>query len=125
MVSHIFVYGTLRSEARHPQSLFNDKTKLVGPAKVPGKVYDIGPYPGAKLGGDHNHMVGELYEIISDELIPDLDRYEGYYEGDDVNSLFIRRVIEVDGVPAYFYEYNREPKSSFIRSGDWIAHKRA
>lgn len=77
---HLFVYGTLLSNIPSSMSKFlRRRASLVGKATVPGKLYDLGMYPGFVAGGEDN-VVGELYLVKpeSEEQTMDmLDAYEG------------------------------------------------
>lgn len=98
----IYAYGTLR--------------KLEGPeVKVKGQLFDLGWFPGARLGGE-DEFVAERIEV--DDLAH-IDAYEGYREDDHENSLYIRRPF-MDG---FIYEYNREVNPmNHIEGGDWVRY---
>lgn len=103
----IYVYGTLMP---------NDGREKV---KVYGKLYDLGWFPGARLGVGNRTFLAEVIEV-DDKRLKELDRYEGYDPNDEGSSLYIRR--EYNG--GYIYEYNRSCSSrDLIPSGDWQAHK--
>lgn len=100
----IYVYGTLRPGA--------GETVL-----IPGTMYDLGWYPGVKLGGK-SQFVAERIEVDDDRL-QQLDNYEGYNPHNHESSLFIRRHY-LDG---WIYEYNQQlTGSQVISSGDWLAY---
>lgn len=111
-MNKVFVYGTLMSgqSANH----------LLADAVYVGKyilrdyaMYNLGSYPGIqpKLG---ESVYGEVYDI-KDELIPNLDRYEG--EG----SLYMRMPVKVhnctESVEAFAYLYNNEINGIPMREG--------
>lgn len=99
----IYAYGTLRPGKGDT-------------LKVAGQLYDLGWFPGIKLGG-----LGEVVcEKIEIKDLSAIDAYEGYIPSDPENSLYIRRPF-LDG---YIYEYNREVDPlSRIKSGDWLYYK--
>jgi gamma-glutamylcyclotransferase (GGCT)/AIG2-like uncharacterized protein YtfP len=84
----VFVYGTLLSGLHRNEAL---KSAIYGgPAMVEGQLHDLGDYPAIQQGlGD---VMGELYSV-SRELLRQLDRIEGYYAGDESDSLFVRKVV--------------------------------
>jgi gamma-glutamylcyclotransferase (GGCT)/AIG2-like uncharacterized protein YtfP len=71
----IFVYGTLmKGYALHP--VLAHGARFVEPGKVRGRLVDLGPYPGMVTGV--GQVKGEVYRIEDPELLPVLDREEGY-----------------------------------------------
>ncbi len=79
MANHLFVYGTLLRRSRHPMAgLLAEKARYVGAAKVPGRLYDLGRYPGmAPAEGDGEWVHGDVYDLgASGELLAQLDAYE-------------------------------------------------
>jgi len=104
----LYVYGTLMT----------GKGERV---KVPGLLYDLGWFPGAKISTPEcgREFVAEIREVTDVEL-KSIDRYEGYYEDAPDASLYIRKPY-LDG---WIYEYNRTPSPDrLIESGDWLQHK--
>lgn len=94
------VYGTLRPG--NPNTV-----------KVKGSLYDLGWFPGIKLGG-----TGEVVcEQITVKDWQDVDRYEGFMPDNPEDSLYIRTPYD-DG---FIYEFNREVNPiKLIQSGDWL-----
>ena len=89
--------------------------KFVGPATVRGRLLSLGSYPGLVAGA--GRVKGELFRIEGDELLPAVDREEGYN--------FERRLTPVtraDGrrTRAWLYWY-RGPRAGAlpIPEGDW------
>jgi gamma-glutamylcyclotransferase (GGCT)/AIG2-like uncharacterized protein YtfP len=76
---HLFVYGTLRSGFSNPHARrLHAGSTLVGRARVRGRLYDLGRYPGLRLSVDGDDWVtGELYKISDESLVRELDEYEG------------------------------------------------
>jgi gamma-glutamylcyclotransferase (GGCT)/AIG2-like uncharacterized protein YtfP len=92
---HLFTYGTLcaRGGAAH---LLDDCERL-GPAEVPGILYDVeGRYPALMLYGEAP-VHGELWRCPVSAL-GRLDAYEGVAAG-----LFRRVAVQVDSTPAWTY----------------------
>jgi gamma-glutamylcyclotransferase (GGCT)/AIG2-like uncharacterized protein YtfP len=134
--NHLFVYGTLRSDAGGPMhARLMRGVRRVGPACIRGRLYDAGRYPAAVASDDAaDRVAGELYAIdadAADALFAALDEYEGVNAAHPALSLFRRTVAAAereDGmrVPAWVYFYNR-PVDSLPRvtSGDWLGRPRA
>jgi gamma-glutamylcyclotransferase (GGCT)/AIG2-like uncharacterized protein YtfP len=123
---YVFVYGTLRrGEA-------NDITRLlpapihVGQASVAGVMYDLGAYPGVRLGPG-GHVVGEVY-AISAALEAQLDEIESIYPGQ--SDEYARREIDVDvgdkSLSCLIYEINLDytVNKPVIARGDWVLRGR-
>ncbi|HEX6371723.1 MAG TPA: gamma-glutamylcyclotransferase family protein [Longimicrobium sp.] len=133
--SHLFVYGTLRSDAggaMHRRLMRG--VRRVGPASIPGRLYDAGRYPAAVPSDDPaDRIAGELYAVdadAADALLAALDAYEGVDAAHPALSLFRRSVVAAereDGmrVDAWVYLYNR-PIGALPRvaSGDWLRRER-
>jgi len=128
---HLFVYRTLRPTLAPP--LIRDIVlRLVpaGPATIPGRLYDLGRYPGCKLDPTGDAQIhGQLLELPDPKLLVRLDWYEDYVASDEAGSLFVRRTAIAnlaDGraLPAWVYEYNRTaPPARLISSGRYDARK--
>jgi gamma-glutamylcyclotransferase (GGCT)/AIG2-like uncharacterized protein YtfP len=105
-VSHIlYVYGTLRP----------GKAETV---EIPGKLYDLGWYPGARIAWDGKDCESKITcERIEVADWGPVDAYEGYNPKFPDDSLYIRRPY-LDG---FIYEYNRElNEKRVVNSGDWL-----
>jgi gamma-glutamylcyclotransferase (GGCT)/AIG2-like uncharacterized protein YtfP len=68
--------------------------RLVGPAKVAGRLYDLGRYPGlVETAAPGEWVHGELHEMTDPgALLPVLDRYEGCNFENPAAGLFERRL---------------------------------
>lgn len=128
-INHIFVYGTLRKG----QSAANfGLVDHVGTFEFKGaQLFNLGWFPGIKLvdddqsvtssGHERPSVVGDLFKL-DPKCLPRLDSYEGYREEDPERSLYLRKVITVNGQEAYVYEYNSPiDPAKRIGSGDWMA----
>jgi len=76
----LFVYGTLRSQCRNRFArLLAESATLLGPARVHGRLYRLGAYPGLVFSEAQDEWVtGELYRLRHPSaLLPILDDYEG------------------------------------------------
>jgi gamma-glutamylcyclotransferase (GGCT)/AIG2-like uncharacterized protein YtfP len=71
----LFAYGTLmRGYSRH--RFLAAGATLVGEATAPGRLLDFHQYPGLIAG--RGRVRGQLYRLHRAELLPVLDREEGY-----------------------------------------------
>jgi gamma-glutamylcyclotransferase (GGCT)/AIG2-like uncharacterized protein YtfP len=91
-----------------------------------GRLYDLGPYPGAVLDGGPGGVVGEVLELPENgAVLRELDRYEGFDESDPERSLFVRRRVSVcledrREVSCWVYVYQRRLKNAVaIPHGDY------
>jgi gamma-glutamylcyclotransferase (GGCT)/AIG2-like uncharacterized protein YtfP len=128
-VSQIIVYGSLRAGQQANRALRD--CAYVDTVRVPGyDLYALTWFPGIKENPDNKEgFVGELYEGVTDDLLKQLDRYEGYNREDVERSLFRREEVEVGGKPAIVYVFNKNPYEAFgtsarvVRDGDWVKYK--
>ncbi len=118
---HVFVYGTLRRGEANDINRLQPAPRHLGPARLRGLLYDLGPYPGLVLGGEA-WVVGEVY-AITPELEQALDRIE---EVAPVPSgEYARRHVELDldgrRLRCLVYEIDalRVQGRARILSGDW------
>jgi gamma-glutamylcyclotransferase (GGCT)/AIG2-like uncharacterized protein YtfP len=125
----LFVYGTLRPGAGHaPAEFLSAHARSLGPARCPGRLYDLGPYPGM-VGpcGEGEWVHGEVYELEQPEkVLPVLDRYEGCDVAGGPNGLYERRLVMVNlnsGTThtawAYYYRGTVAEEQRII-SGDYL-----
>ncbi len=118
----LFVYGKLRRGGGLPMSINFPNSKFIANAKVPGRLYDLGPYPGLLLGESNSTAVGEVHEV-DDEILNKLDEIEG-------SSEYWRKQIEVSvGAERrmcwiYLPDHDAEfyADRTLIASGDWIEY---
>ena len=71
---HVFVYGTLRRGEQRDINLLKPTPLFMGYGQTPGVLYDLGAYPGVRLGGSQ-YVYGEVYQIGL-ELERQLDEIE-------------------------------------------------
>jgi len=102
----VLVYGTLRPGA--------GTTRL-----VPGTMYDLGAYPGIKLGSPKEKRFVVVEEIeVDDDGLRRLDQYEGYSRYNPKGSLYIRMKAPCG---SWIYQFNDEiDKYAVVESGDWL-----
>jgi gamma-glutamylcyclotransferase (GGCT)/AIG2-like uncharacterized protein YtfP len=107
MVHDLFIYGTLLPGLRLQAQM--QGAQRLGPARVLGRLVDVGRYPGL-LPGD-GLVSGEVYRV-SEAQLARLDQVEDMVPGDRAASQYWReRVTVLDGAlagqPVWTYVYNR------------------
>jgi gamma-glutamylcyclotransferase (GGCT)/AIG2-like uncharacterized protein YtfP len=110
-MTHLFIYGTLMPGLRLEAEMHG--ARFVGSAQVPGRLVDVGRYPGLLLDlskGD-GQVTGEVYEV-DDVQLARLDGVEGVVPGDRAASQYWREEVTVlsgplQGQPVQTYVYNR------------------
>src|SRR5215213_11570847 len=126
MNQYLFIYGTLIPDIA-PDEISGAAQKLeyVGEGFVYGKLYDLGDYPAAVLNGN-SKIFGRIYKLPDDEnILPELDEYEGYNPQNLSESLYLRKKVKVylNGrtLSCWIYEYNRDTsKIPIIESGNFL-----
>lgn len=79
MNPYLFVYGTLKRGNTNPFALFLAKhAEWQGEAKMPGRKFDLGEYPGAYFIENHyESVVGEVFKMNNPAFVlKALDEYE-------------------------------------------------
>jgi gamma-glutamylcyclotransferase (GGCT)/AIG2-like uncharacterized protein YtfP len=118
----IFVYGTLQpGDVGFVELGLEGRVALVGADVVCGKLYDLGDYPGAVLGGS-DLIRGQILRPLDDGVLPLLDAYELYQPGDPKESEFLRlRVVTAHhNLNCWIYVYNwTVTDAPVISGGDW------
>lgn len=118
----VFVYGTLRRGSARAMSIRFPDSKFIADAKVSGRLYDLGAYPGLLLNESDSLVIGEVYEV-DDELLNKLDDFEAsssYWRKQVEISLGTRRKVCWIYVPEYNPEFYS--RHTLITSGDWIEY---
>ena len=114
------VYGTLRRGG--PANHLLRGASYLGKDKIPGKLYNLGSFPGYRAEGDGSVVV-DLYKLPERfaDMLGAIDRYEGCYPSTPDQSLYNRRsVTTLSGklsVVTYAYKF---PSTNEIPSGDWF-----
>lgn len=95
----LLVYGTLLPGLRLAAEM--DGARLIGPGAVPGRLFDLGTYPGLLTlppspaeqsegqGQRHGQVCGLVY-AVSPAHLARLDAVEELVPGDDAASLYLR-----------------------------------
>ena len=116
----VFIYGTLRRGSPGSMSIRFPKSKFIAEAKVNGRLYDLGPYPGLRLDESNSTVVGEVYEV-DEELLNELDEFEA-------SSNYVRSPVEISlgGQRKKCWTYEPNPEcyrlEKIITSGDWMEY---
>jgi len=113
----VAVYGTLKHDHRNHHWL--NGADMLGQDRLTGiTLYDLGPYPGAKLTPSTGVTV-EVYAINAEQLAR-LDELEDYLHNSPVKGMYDRRVLATQYGDAWCYIYNPPVEAtSQIKSGEW------
>jgi gamma-glutamylcyclotransferase (GGCT)/AIG2-like uncharacterized protein YtfP len=80
MPQYLFVYGTLRRRSRHPMARrLAQSASHVGAAKIAGRLFDLGRYPGLKEPtSGFDWVQGDVYDLGVDaaRTLQEMDAYE-------------------------------------------------
>ena len=114
---HLFVYGTLMSAASGPlgsdmRARLARESSSAGAATCPGRLFDLGRYPGlvAAVAGD-DRVHGEVLRLADPAAtLPWLDEYEGIGVCATTPPEYERRIATVtlaagDTLSAWIYAY--------------------
>ena len=116
---HVFVYGTLR-RGGPMHALLEPGVRWVAAARMRGRLYDLGNFPGLAEGRSGDWVHGELYRIQSADLLDSLDRYEGR-----AYRRVVRDALPADGgasVACWVYLFGGSLRGRRrIASGDYLA----
>ena len=121
--TNVFVYGTLQTGERLVENLADCPRKL---ARVCGRLYNLGGYPGLYLDPNGEPVVGEVV-TVSPTVLARLDQIEGF-QGYNQKSLYHRVWLPKEiwgddgGCWAYVYAKpeNELESDTRIKSGDWV-----
>ena len=120
--SLLFVYGTLRPFVDIEMARWLRKnSRYLGAATTPGRLYDLGAYPGMRAArGRRERVVGDVYRVTDARVLRVLDRYEARFVRE-------RCVVRLDGggrTLAWAYRYaHRVASAARIASGDYRSHR--
>jgi gamma-glutamylcyclotransferase (GGCT)/AIG2-like uncharacterized protein YtfP len=117
LAAYLFVYGTLRKGSNNKFArLLAEQSDFVGPARVPGRLYDFGRYPGARPANQPDESIaGEVYRLRAPaQLLATLDEYEG--------PDFERAIVSAGAIECWIYWYVGPDAGRLIPSGEWFAN---
>jgi gamma-glutamylcyclotransferase (GGCT)/AIG2-like uncharacterized protein YtfP len=113
---HLFVYGTLRRGCENQfAQLLSKRGQFIDEAQAPGRLYDFGPYPGARRSSQAGETIlGEIFYLDDPApVLAALDEYEG--------PEFERAMVTTTGrVDCWIYWYVGPETGRLIVSGDWL-----
>ncbi len=126
-MKHLFVYGSLLSGTQSQMAKFLlEGNEFVGETHLPGKLYDLGRYPGFIYDEKAPEMVyGHLFAILDPaHVFGVLDHFEGINHQEPIQSEYLRIQIlhrfEGREIEVHFYHYNLSPEGlPLITSGDY------
>ena len=95
--TYLFVYGTLLDDGNDYAMLLKNNSSYVASGSFKGRLYNIGPYPGAVYDNRAGASVfGHIIKMQNDDkLLLMLDEYEGYGEKESQPNEFIREIVPV------------------------------
>ena len=113
---HLFVYGTLRRGCDNQfAQLLSERGQFISAARVPGRLYDFGSYPGARRTDLPNELIlGEIFYLEEPAaVLAILDDYEG--------PEFERAIVSTTGtLDCWIYWYVGLETGHPIVFGDWL-----
>ena len=120
--SLLFVYGTLRPFADVEMAKWlRSSARYLGTATTPGRLYDLGAYPGmtvARRRGER--VVGDVYRVTNARVFRVLDNYEARF----VRERCIVNLARGGRKIAWAYRYRYAVASTArIASGDYRTHR--
>jgi gamma-glutamylcyclotransferase (GGCT)/AIG2-like uncharacterized protein YtfP len=118
--THLFVYGTLRRGSKNKFArLLHAQAEFVGNARMRGRLYRLGCYPGAVSTNQVGEWIrGELYNVEDPRWI--LSALDGY-EGPQYERVKLEVQLDSGGqIEAWVYLFRGKPHGTRIPSGDWL-----
>ena len=118
---HVFVYGTLRMGQERDINLLRPAPIFMGNGQINGTLYNLGSYPGVRLGGVQ-WVQGEVYQITP-ELERQLDEIEEVLPQSTGEYMRREVVVQCAGVALVCLVYElaevRAQGRGVIEFGDW------
>ena len=123
--AYVFVYGTLRRGEQRDINRLQPAPIFMGDGEINGTLYDLGSYPGVRLGGTYL-VQGEVYQI-SLELERQLDEIEEVLPQQTGEYARRKVVVQCAGTALVCLVYEvscaRIKGMAVIQSGNWIKRK--
>ena len=120
--SLLFVYGTLRPFVDIEMARWlREHARYLGAATTPGRLYDLGAYPGMRVArGRRERVVGDVFRITNTRVFRVLDRYEARF----VRERCVVQLARGGRKLAWVYRYRYGVASAArIVSGDYRVHR--
>ncbi len=129
-VNELFVYGTLMQDTDSAMARFlHARAYSRGIAYLPGRLYDLGSYPGAVYDPEEkNTITGQIYTLRDPEaILPILDEYECVSENPTEPEEYVRilvpALLEGKIVSSWIYQYNfATAHLPLIPSGNYLTY---
>lgn len=128
----LFAYGTLHP-GHAPEEIADvvRRFEVIWKGIVPGRLYDLGSYPGAVLDpSSSTGIAGTIFRLpAGDDVLPRLDAYEEFDPERPRRSLFLRRLDRVNLAEActldcWIYEYNGPlDRARLIENGKFVVRR--
>ncbi|ARK11626.1 gamma-glutamylcyclotransferase family protein [Fibrivirga algicola] len=123
---NLFVYGTLRNTYDNPMAqLLRKNARLLGHGYVPGRLFDLGWYPGATYEPDSLYRVwGDVFTLTDDQsILKQLDDYEGIENHPDDEYARIDVPVQMgdEQVTCQMYVFLKaDGQQTLIESGNYL-----
>ena len=121
---YVFVYGTLRMGQERDINRLQPAPVFIGEGQINGTLYELGTYPGIRLGGQ-DWVQGEVYQI-NPELERQLDEIEEVWPQQTGEYARCEVLVQCAGQALVCLVYEvaevRAKVSRVIESGDWVTH---
>jgi gamma-glutamylcyclotransferase (GGCT)/AIG2-like uncharacterized protein YtfP len=119
---HVFVYGTLRKGQERDINRLRPAPIFIGNSQINGTLYNLGSYPGVRLGGAQG-VQGEVYQITP-ELERQLDEIEEVWPQQTGEYVKGSLLIQCAGLSltclVYELAESRAQGGVVMASGDWV-----
>ena len=127
MTNYLFVYGTLRRRSRHPMAQrLAQAARHVGAARVAGRLYDLGRFPGLKEPRSPGDWVqGDVYDLGDNaaRTLQEMDAYENAESPPPTPYVRELAAVTLDEGPVarvWLYWYRGDVREEqFIASGSY------
>jgi gamma-glutamylcyclotransferase (GGCT)/AIG2-like uncharacterized protein YtfP len=127
MANYLFVYGTLKARSRHPMARrLARSARHVCAAKIAGRLYNLGRYPGLKEPRSVDDWVqGDVYDLGENAatVLREMDAYESAEAPTPTSYERMRATVTLEpgstlAVWVYWYRGKVE-EAQYIASGSY------